>query len=262
MARDIRQFTVREAVLNFCFEHRVEDVNNAEHYFRSQEIVEFGYPPLGAASSRGDPTPCSPHELGTHRNALDAAWRNILLDLKVRIERGDLLLSAVQISPKLQERPEIIPGQWAMALRINPLDSTVWLKQTRYVNALLTPADQADAATMPSAPAKATAVTSIADMDADTIVALLEEYYRRATKDGVKQLLHPGKLTLMPLVKGKMYWRAERGELLPTLRTEARWLAAWIAEKATLHQVPSAPTIEKMLGSDYALLKPRSTPAI
>lgn len=262
MARDIRQFTVREAVLQFCFEHRVEDVTDVEHYFRSQDIVEFGYPPLGAASNRGEPTPCRPDELGMHRKTLDAAWRNVLLDLKTRIQRGDLVLSAVQISPKLLEQPEIIPGQWAMALRINPLESTVWLRQTRYVNALLTPAADAKAVATPPAAAKSVTPDNVRDLDADTIIALLEEYHRRTIEGGIAQLPMPGKPTLMPLVKGKMSWRAEKGELAPTLRAEARWLAAWIAEKATLHQVPSVATIEKMLSSHYALLKRRSTPAI
>ncbi len=91
-----------------------------------------------------------------------------------------------------------------MALRINPLDSTVWLKQTHYVNALLTPAGLAEPAATPSVAAKSIIAADVEDLDVDTIVALLEEYYRRAIRDGTPPLMPPGKVTLMPLIRGKM----------------------------------------------------------
>ncbi len=137
----------------------------------SSVIRPWGLPPTEANRRPADRT-----NSGLHRKTLDAAWRNVLLDLKTRIQRGDLVLSAVQISPKLLEQPEIIPGQWAMALRINPLESTVWLRQTRYVNALLTPAADAEAVATPPAAAKSVTPDNVRDLDADTIIALLEEY--------------------------------------------------------------------------------------
>lgn len=100
------------------------------------------------------------------------------------------------------------------------------------------------------------------DLDDETVLALLEENARRVAAKPDTQLFPPGKISLMPLIRRRMEFRAGAGELLPSLAGEAAALKAWIASKVPSHQVPSAKAIENGLRSDYAALRARSKPMI
>ena len=194
--------------------------------------------------------------------ALDAAWRGALLDLRSRVERGELRVSGVQTLPALQVNRAIIPGQWAMDYRIDPLTSVIVLNDRRYVNVLLEVGDPAAKPADQPAPALQLDLNRIPELDADTVLALLEEHARRVINGPDAKLIAPGKVSLLPLVAGMLRHRAARGELLPTVTDEADYLASWIKSKAAHYQVPTSSTIAKVLGREYAALKPRSNAAI
>ena len=92
----------------------------------------------------------------------------------------------------------------------------------------------------------------------DTILALLEEHARRVVEGPDAKFVAPGKVSVMPLVKRKMEYRAGKGELLPDLAGEAAWLEAWIKESAPSHHTPTAGAIENSLRAVYRGLAPRS----
>ena len=264
MDESLSQWNVRDALKRFCFEARIKDVNNCEPYFRSQQLAHFGYPNLGGASNRGEPERSEPFTIEQLQLALEAAWTSLLLDLQLRIERGDLNISGVQTEPELKDIREKIPNQWAMDFRIQPLQSVVVLKQFRYVNVLIRPSEMTDrsiaSGTFPAV--RTIDAESAADLNDETLLALLEEHARRVIASPHARLIQPGKISLLPIVRGKMRHRSRNGELLPTLGAECRWLAGWIAEKVNFHQVPTASTIGKVLGPEYWQLKPRSKTAI
>ncbi len=87
---------------------------------------------------------------------------------------------------------------------------------------------------------------------------MLEDHARRVVEGPDAKLIAPGKISLMPIIKRKMLYRAEQGETRETLAAECRELADWIATKVPSHQVPAADTIENVLRNDYRPLKPRS----
>ncbi|WP_431285591.1 hypothetical protein ACQW02_12645 [Humitalea sp. 24SJ18S-53] len=95
----------------------------------------------------------------------------------------------------------------------------------------------------------------------DEVLVLLENHAMRVIHGDAK-LMPPGKISLMPIVAGKLRHRAEANALLDTLAAESLWLTTWIESKIQLHQTPSQGTISKVLGSEYKALKARSNAAI
>lgn len=261
MSQDPNCLSLRNALLAWCFKDRVEDVQAYEVYFRSQELATFGYPNLGGASNRGDPMPMGTLAYESLREALDNAWKGILLDFRERVQRGQIHLRGVQTEPERQLTESRIPGQWAADYSFDVLAGTIQVGEFRYVSVvvLLGPAD----AEAPAAPAASTAraalrAEDVAALDDDTILALLEEHAKRVVKSPDAKLIEPGKISVMPIVRRRMLRRAETGELALTLADEARELAAWIATKVPSHQVPTAGRIENALRHDYWRLKPQS----
>jgi hypothetical protein len=103
---------------------------------------------------------------------------------------------------------------------------------------------------------------NVRDLTDNEVLVLLEDHARRVIEGPDAPLIAPGKISLLPIIRGKMQHRAERGELLPTLSAESRWLADWIASKLAWHQLPTSLTIGRALGGEYAVLKTRSNAAI
>ncbi len=259
MCQDPSRLSLRNALLAWCFEERVEDLQAYEVYFTSQELATFGYPNLGGASNRGDPVPMGTYSYESLREALDNAWKGILLDFRERVQRGQIHLRGVQTEPKRQLIESCIPGQWAADYSFDVLAGTIQVGEFRYVGVavLLGPADAAVTAA-PSTARAALRAEDVADFDDDTILALLEEHAKRVVESSGAKLIEPGKVSVMPIVRRKMSRRAETGELALTLADEARDLAAWIATKVPSHQVPTAGRIENALRHDYRRLKPQS----
>lgn len=264
MNQDPNQLSLRNALIAWCFEERAEDVQAYEVYFTSQELATFGYPNLGRASNRGDPMPLGNHSYESLREALDNAWKGILLDFRERVQRGQIHLRGVQTEPERQLTDSWIPGQWAADYSFDVLAGTIQVGEYRYVDVVVSPGPAEGAAPAPQGPPVArTALRAedVTDLDDDAILALLEEHARRViARPGAK--LMPGKISLLPIVRGKMRHRAEHGELLPTLKAESIALESWIASKVVLHQVPTAATIRKVLNGEYRQLLARSKAAI
>lgn len=265
MSQDPPRITLRNALLEWCREARVEDVQEFEVYFLSQELATFGWPNLGSADNRGEPAPLTHISWDDARYHLDNAWKALLLDFREKVERGQVHLRGVQMKPERHLADSPIPGLWAADFNFDVLAGTVEAGEYRWVRVTVAPGPPDDIATVTEGgliTSTTHRVDQVAELDDDVILELLEEYARRVIARTDIMMMPPGKISLMPIIRGKMRHRAERHELLTTLKEESEWLAYWVSAKVELHQTPTAATIKKVLGSEYRQLLARSKAAI
>jgi len=201
------------------------------------------------------------------------AWRDLERDFRARTVRGAFYLEGVQIAPEPTTRRQVIPSPWIAECDFDLLAGAVVFGSRKFAAVKVWPGSEpADdqAAAESTTPVQGTSTPTIPEITAQTvrqltdeeILLLLEEHARRVIEGPNAKLIAPGKISLMPIVAGKMRRRAEQGELLPKISEESLWLAKWIASKVALHQVPTAGTIGKVLAAEYAVLKTRSSAAI
>jgi hypothetical protein len=226
----------------------------------SQKLATFGYPNLGGASNRSAPAPMGEHSFKSLRTNLDHTWQGILLDFRERVQRNELHLLGVQTAPERHLHESLIPGQWDGDFRIDALASTIEVGPYRYVNVVVLsgPPDLYGPSVSESptvaAEDRALRPQDVVLLDDDTILALLEEHAKRVVESTDAKLIAPGKISVMPIIRRKMLWRFEAGEVAPRLVDEAKSLAAWIATKVPSHQVPTTGRIENALRDEYRSL--------
>jgi hypothetical protein len=181
------------------------------------------------------------------------------------MRRSEFHLRGTQTKPVRLPAPQLIPGVLAADCQFDFDSNTVTVDEQRFVSVVasrtpfLNAPSAAEQAARSSSPITSETIRAFTD---DEVMLLLEDHARRVIAGPDSKLIAPGKISLLPIVAGKLRHRAENGELLDTTAAETRWLAEWIASKVTLHQVPTAGTIAKVLGSEYKQLKARSKAAI
>ena len=192
-----------------------------------------------------------------YRCQLDVAWRDVLLDLTIRIERGELFPTGYQTMPALQQQRTPIPHQWAMEFRIDPLRSTIDLKRVRYVNVLFARvAPTLTEGGIPAAsPVKRIDPSTLGDLDDETVLALLEEHCRRVVEKPGAKMIGPRKVSFGPILLRKLHHRFGHGEMRSTLEKEAEELEAWLKTKVTGFQLPGVGAIANICREDYRALK-------
>ena len=196
-----------------------------------------------------------------------AAWRELEQDLRQRIEQGRIHIRGVQLAPERQTEAEVIPKSWSADFQFDFVKGTI--KTGKFSFAAIECSQEpwaTAAATVPATPStmretRKLRVEDFAELDDETVLKLLEEHAQRVVKNDTR-LIAPGKVTLLPIIRRKMRWRAEQNALLPTLIAESEWLETWMIERVGSFQLPTAPTIAKVLAKEYERIKPRSTPAI
>ncbi|HEY8613246.1 MAG TPA: hypothetical protein VIL69_18430 [Roseomonas sp.] len=268
---DQRRLPLLQALLRWCDPLLLLNIRRCERYFRADELRELGHPQLGAASS----IKSAEHGLSGNRQLevrglLENSWSDLARDLQRRIAGGEIYLTGVQTKPTLMMAQQQIPATWAFDLQFNFGVMSVAAHGHRWtaVECSLDPTDVSTEAEHtppdPVAPASCAMLKpeEVADLSDELILALLEEHHRRVVASPDANLFPPGKISFIPLIKRMMEARAESGDLLPELTSEARWLEAWIKEKAPTHHTPTAATIENNLRSNYRLLNPRSKATI
>ena len=258
--------TIRNAVLQFCFGERVEDVQVCERYFTSQQLAEFGYPNLAGASNRGEPKDPGARRLD-FQVGLISAWKGLLLDLRERLVRGEIAVTGVRTHPNPTTERTIIPGVWAHDFRIDALNNTVTFRQTRYVAILIGepecfPEAVPELKQSEGEPTNSTippiTPENVRGLSDDEVLLLLEDHAQRVIDGPDAKLIAHVKVSVMPIIKRKMQHRAKAGELLDTLAAEAQILADWIETKIPSHQAPGAGAIKNKLRVEYARLRAQS----
>jgi hypothetical protein len=192
------------------------------------------------------------------RGAATQAWKKVLADLQGRLESRELILTGVQARPTRSVDRRALPGEWAADFRFKVNEGAVEFDDQRYVAVRLALPGSSGAAEvqLPQTP------IDVEQLDDETILRLLHENVERAARGPDAQLLLPGKLSLLPIIKRKMQARAEAGELLPFLKEECNWLEGWIKEKAPNIHTPTVKTLINAMAETYRSLKSRSTPRI
>jgi hypothetical protein len=214
--------------------------------------------------------------------ALRAAWEHLFRTFRDDIQCGKIYLAGVQTFPLRQIHREPINGLWAADFQFDLLNGAIAVAGSLYryvaVVALRTPFDAVPTDT--GAPwqlfeeqlgeiarqAPAAAATprafNVSDLSDEQIGELLEEHARRVAEGTTSQLMPPGKVSLIPLIRRHLQHRATAGQQRETLSAEAHELHEWISGVAPSYHVPSAGTIENNIRSEYRALKPRSNPTI
>jgi hypothetical protein len=197
---------------------------------------------------------------------LRIAWEALEREFRPRLVAGEFQLAGVQMRPERCVDRVVIPGVWAADMKFDFCNNSLRIGDLRYVAVQATrgPAPDLGLTAQSAVHRILPPITeeSVRDLGDDEVLLLLEEHARRVIEGPDGRLIAPGKISLLPIIRGKMRHRANRGELLLTLSAEALWLANWIASKVTLHQTPTASTIAKVLSSEYGTLKARSNAAI
>jgi len=250
-----------EAIVRSCNPRELNTIKSLETCFTAQELLDLEVPNLSGALPfvRKRDTEVE-DEYPALRRDLRETWDLVLDDIRERMRRQEILLSGVLIYPSLTSDRVAIPGAWASECIFGLRDATVSVQNQRYADVRVSDAFSIEQPV--EAPAQlvrhAVTVDDVPALSYDVILALLEEHAKQVIADPDAQLFPPGRISFMPIIRGKMRHRAENGEMLSTITAESKWLANWISTKVTLHQIPTDRTIAKSLGSDYEALKPTS----
>jgi len=258
-----RRLAPVQAICSWCHPGLVANVRSGERTFRTDEIGDFGLPQLGSISGKNPVGGRTAEQHLEARRWLESRWEDLLKDMQTRVASGEIYLYGVQTNPTLATDYQRIPATWAFDLQIDVKARSVVAHDHRWT-AVECSLDALDFGTEAARQEARTTLTpeNVGELSDDTILSLLEEHAERVVKGPDARLIAPGKVSLLPIVKRKMEYRATQGILLPKIADEAEVLADWIASKVKAHPVPTASTIAKMLGKKYAALKARSTAAI
>jgi hypothetical protein len=198
----------------------------------------------------------APLDLSRAQAKLDNVKRAIVADMRPLIEDGRFHLRGVQTTPDARTFSEILPSVWAADFEMNLDTNAVEFHGRRFVRVRAF----AGAASAHDVPKAATALRpeDVPQLSDEAILTLLEEHAKRVVENDTP-MFPPGKISLMPIIRRKMEYRAKAGELESKLASEAAFLFQWIMDRLPSHQTPTAATIENSLRNNYAALKARST---
>jgi hypothetical protein len=187
------------------------------------------------------------------RDRLERDFRNCLI-------RGAFFLQGIQTRPERTTEPRPIPGAWAGDCRFYFDRDHLWVDKFLFVAVTAFQTLPTACATAASGQRPIPVITrgNVRNLTDEEVLLLLEEHARRVVESSDAKLITPGKISLMPIIRRRMLYRAERGMTRETLEAEAAELEEWIATKVPSHQVPKASTIENVLRSEYRPLKARS----
>jgi hypothetical protein len=253
-----KRHSIEGAILRFC-KRQAAAILEYELHFTWEQLLTFDKPALNpkATIESSSVEKYFPGDL----KALDGLWRAALRNLQEQLEDGRLYLEGTEVTGDLLAVATPIPGTCGAEFEFDIQQNAMTFRDKRFVRLAVSnrPSNQSQAAGRPSKPIPQP--RNIESLSSDDVLSLLEAHAEWVKKGPDATLIAPGKVSILPLTRSKMRDRASCGELLPTLREEAEWLAAWAKSKAPSHQTPTAKTISKMLGSDYRALKPRSNGA-
>lgn len=256
--------TLLEALNKWCDPEAILGVVRAEMLFSDGELRTLSAPILITSELRGDGRSRLLPQTGDRFTDLRIAWADLIRDFKHRIEHEEMYLDGLEPTKDMGNEREALRGALATDFDFDFLDNTVTYRGRRFlaVTASRTPSAWAPleiglpTRRVDARPYKAS------DLTDEQILELLEEHAKRVLAGPDAKLIAPGRISLMPLVAGKMRDRAAAGEMANKISHEAEWLAKWVKSKVTLHQVPSASAIERSLGKAYTGLKAASKAGI
>ncbi len=129
-----RSMPLWDALVSWCDPVLLCDIRRNERYFSRDELRSFGRPTLGAAE---DGTSMLGHDAFQRvRERLSHLWDDLALDLKKRIELGQVHLQGVQTHPVREIERKPIPSAWATDFRFDFPACTLTVDGYRYVSVI------------------------------------------------------------------------------------------------------------------------------
>lgn len=252
-----------EALVRWCAPELVAAVRSAECEHTAHELESTGFFTLANPSAWRQPLEREWMLGPPNFRRLFAAWNRLLDDFRRRIEQAEIYLEGALSTPDGATEAQAIPNTLAAELNFDFRRNTVSRGNQRYlaITASKTPSSWAPveqqiedyARQLP--PLDGRTVRELSD---EEVLLLLEEHARRVVEGG-SEMMTPGRISLMPIIRRKMEFRAAQGELADSLAAECAILADWIFEKVPSHQVPTAGSIANSLRKAYEALRARST---
>jgi hypothetical protein len=260
--------SLAQAALRWCDERALEAVCRAEYPFAEAELATYHYPNLGGAAFRGQrPLRVDSKHLYHEHEALKAAWETLTLDFQRKVGAEKFFLLGVETRPERGTQRVPLPSVWAVDYEFDFLQDVVELGLTkRWVSVIASsdpgPSMQSARADLDDRDVVSQLAARINMLEPGDVARLLELHAEHVRAGFGVSLLPPGKASPLALVASMMRYRADRGELRPTITEEARWLERWCSEAAPSYQVVGEKTIMNKLGGLYRDLaqKSRSRP--
>lgn len=254
------------AVLKWSAPTLVEDVRRHERLCSRYQLNQWRWPRLVLDDELRQPTGTDWMAGGSSAlPELRNAWEKIENEFRRLVRAGELHLSGVLVKPELTTEPQLIPGAWASELKFDLIGDAAMLPPRKFANVVVSRHSPAAIVVSPERPSGAIppiTQENLRDLTDEEVLLLLNDHADRVIKSG-GMLIPPGKVTLLPIIRSKMRDRSAQGDLLEGISVESVWLSNWIKERVGDNiATPTAKTIGKVLGSEYALLKPRSNAAI
>ena len=256
-----------DALMDWSAPELVEEIRKQERLCTPRQLEFQGLPRLVTDDELRHPTGDGNMEPRNPAVAeWRAAWESLEWEFRNRIRAGDLHLSGVLVKPELTATPRPISSAWAFEFEFDLFADAVTIAHRRFADVRVSKLNLVVAVVSPARPAgRLPPITpeNLRDLTDDEVLLLLSDHAERVVRSKDGALIHPGKVTLLPIVRSKMRYRSDMGELLGTLTAECLFLSKWIADKAAHNfSTPKPKTIGKVLGKEYALLNPRSNAAI
>ena len=251
------------ALVQWCNPALVDAVRIAERGYTMHDLVTYPQPKLTPPDEWRQPSG-QDWMVQTIFTGLNWAWRALHADFRQQFEDGALFMEGVEVTDTYNQEPQLLSGTFAAEYIFYFELNTVRLGKKRFVAITVSrkaPLWSAVEARVPQ-PRDLLRPQDIAALNDDEVLLLLEEHAKRVIAGPDAKLIAPGKISLIPIVRGMIRHRVECGQMMGHPTHEAQWLADWISSKITYHQVPTASTISKVLGKEYGLLRARYSTAI
>ena len=243
-----------EALILWCDKDRLAAVIEAQAFFLEEELRDRKRLPLGGASvlaaTRRNRT--ADQERYAYRQ-LDIAWDILIEDFQRRIQAGEIYISGIQTRPKRQENRNLIPNGWAADFEFDFfLDIVSISYRYRYVSVTASTSPPPPVTIVDPPPRTAITVSreTVSSLDDEQILFLLEAHADRVIRNDTR-MITPHKVSVVPIIRGKMQYRAKNGELEARMSDEMNWLAKWIALRIPHYQTPTPKSLANALRGDY-----------
>ena len=249
-----RRLRLLDALIEWCEPSVVDRIRQEERQLTAHVLDDLRRPKLTPRHEWRQPTG-NDWKAPRYTDQLLAAWKDVERDFVRRIEIGELHLAGVPATADEDAPPVAIPSAWAADIAFDFDSNTARRGDRRYLAVTVGQAPIAKTlqatAVAPASKREAITEANVHQLTDEEVLILLEDHARRVVETPDAELITPGKISLLPIIRRKMLHRATMGETRETLGAEADALAKWIAAKVPSHQAPTASTIEKGLRRDY-----------
>jgi hypothetical protein len=259
----VNRLPLLDAMTQWCDPKLVARIRDEERKLIAYELHQFPKPKLLQPSEWRQPTSQS-WKVPTDYVFLTAAWDALMTDFRRCMEQGRLFLEGVPSGDDPHAVSEPIPAMWAAELRLDLAANVVSRGERRWLAVAVSksplapvPAERPHHSAIAESVGRSLSEEEMRKLTDDEVLDLLEEHARRVVENDAR-MMAPGKISLIPIVKRKLEYRAQHGLLEDTIAAEAAVLARWIADRLASHHTPTAGTIENVLRKDYAALRARS----